>query len=245
VIVNHQYSRQVRGAVVALALISANIAVARAANPDAPPAEAAPPAKATAQQPADRTAAYRDLVRQEAVRFGIPPDLADAVASIESNYDPGAMGAAGEIGLMQVMPATAAMLGFRGTNAELAVPAVNVSLGVRYLSRAWQLAGTDLCRALMKYRAGHGEEQMSPLSVEYCRRAKLHLARKGSPLVDGLPIDTAAAPAVAGAVPRLAGRRPVARPAADGSRAFWARHEQRVARIRATVRAKWARLARN
>jgi ABC-type uncharacterized transport system substrate-binding protein len=29
----------------------------------------------------------------------------------------------------------------------------------------------------MKYRAGHGEEQMTPLSVEYCRRAREHLAQ--------------------------------------------------------------------
>src|SRR4029453_10151459 len=36
----------------------------------------------------------------------------------------------------------------------------------------------------MKYRAGWGEERMSPLSVEYCRRARSHLAAIGSPLAD-------------------------------------------------------------
>jgi hypothetical protein len=41
----------------------------------------------------------------------------------------------------------------------------------------------------MKYRAGHGEERMTPLSVEYCRRARGHLAAIGSPLGAGaLPI---------------------------------------------------------
>ena len=42
-----------------------------------------------------------------------------------------------------------------------------------------------MCRALMKYRAGHGEERMSPLSAEYCRRARGYLAAIGSPLVQG------------------------------------------------------------
>ena len=40
------------------------------------------------------------------------------------------------------------------------------------------------CRALMKYRAGHGEERFSERSVEYCRRARAHLASLGSPLAN-------------------------------------------------------------
>jgi hypothetical protein len=38
----------------------------------------------------------------------------------------------------------------------------------------------------MKYRAGHGEERMSERSVEYCRRARAHLAAIGSPLANAL-----------------------------------------------------------
>jgi hypothetical protein len=37
----------------------------------------------------------------------------------------------------------------------------------------------------MKYRAGHGEERMTPLSVEYCRRVRTHLAAIGSPVGKG------------------------------------------------------------
>jgi hypothetical protein len=37
----------------------------------------------------------------------------------------------------------------------------------------------------MKYRAGHGEERMTPLSVEYCRRVRTHLAAIGSPFAAG------------------------------------------------------------
>ena len=43
--------------------------------------------------------------------------------------------AVGEIGLMQVRPSTAAMLGFDGDTTELAKPEVNIRYGVTYLAR--------------------------------------------------------------------------------------------------------------
>jgi hypothetical protein len=98
---------------------------------------------------------------------------------------------------MQIRPTTAAMLGYRGTLAGLFEPETNVRYGIAYLGRAWQLADGNLCRALMKYRAGHGEERMTPLSVEYCRRVRVHLAAIGSPLGgggDALSISTSASP---------------------------------------------------
>ena len=83
---------------------------------------------------------------------------------------------------MQVRPTTAAMLGHSGTIADLHEPSTNIRYGVRYLAEAWKLANGDLCRALMKYRAGHGEERFSERSAEYCRRARAHLSSLGSPL---------------------------------------------------------------
>ena len=122
---------------------------------------------------------------REAETAGLPPALADAVTRVESAFNPDAVGKVGEVGLMQVRPETAAMLGYRGPVAGLFEPETNIRYGVAYLSRAWQLANGDVCRALMKYRAGWGEERMSPLSVEYCRRARGHLAAIGSPLAHG------------------------------------------------------------
>jgi len=133
--------------------------------------------------PIDRLTHVR-LVRQEAQQRGLPPELAVAVAQVESAYNPNAVGTVGEVGLMQVRPTTAAMLGHSGTVAELHEPRTNIQYGVRYLADAWQLANGDLCRALMKYRAGHGEERFSERSVEYCRRARAYLASIGSPLAN-------------------------------------------------------------
>ena len=125
------------------------------------------------------------LITREAERRGLPAAIADAVARVESGFDPNAVGGVGEVGLMQVRPQTAAMLGYAGGVAGLFEPEVNVRYGVSYLARAWELAGGDVCRTLMKYRAGWGEERMTPLSVEYCRRARGHLAAIGSPLAGG------------------------------------------------------------
>jgi soluble lytic murein transglycosylase-like protein len=67
--------------------------------------------------------------------------------AVESGYNPDEIGASGEIGLMQVLPSTARMLGFTGTLAELAAPQTNARYSVAYLAQAWRLAGGDLCIA--------------------------------------------------------------------------------------------------
>ncbi len=192
-----------------------------------------------AQEP-EASKTYRALIKKEAAQNGLPPDIADAVAAIETGYDPGAIGAVGEIGLMQVRPETAAMLGFTGDLAELARPDVNIHYGVTYLSQAWRLAGGDLCRALMKYRAGHGEEIMSALSMTYCGRARAHLAEAGSPFAAAISAPFVFDPAL----PKSPGakRGPRIRTAAV-SRAFWAAHDARVKAIANRLEAKWRRMA--
>jgi soluble lytic murein transglycosylase-like protein len=135
-------------------------------------------------------ASYRAIVEREALAYGVPPELADAVMAVESGYNPATVGADGEIGLMQLMPATAGMLGFTGTLAELAVPETNIHYGVIYLAAAWQLAGQDLCTATMKYRAGHGETRFSVRSVDYCIRVRAHLAARGFPVTGAVPTPT-------------------------------------------------------
>jgi soluble lytic murein transglycosylase-like protein len=185
---------------------------------------------------------FRALITEEAEKNGLPADIADAVTAIESGYDPAAIGAAGEIGLMQVRPETALMLGFKGDLSELATPEVNIRYGVTYLGQAWRLAGGDLCRALMKYRAGHGEEVMSPLSLSYCLRAGAHLAAEGSPYAAGVSVPLVASGPLRQAQARVRHGPPPIRTAAV-SRAFWAAEEARVKAITARVKARWRRVA--
>lgn len=122
--------------------------------------------------------------------YGLEPRLAHAVMEIESGFDPEARGADGEVGLMQVMPATARMLGFRGPLEDLSAPKTNIALGVKYLAQANRLADGDLCTTVMKYRAGHNESRFSALSVRYCQRARSILAREGFEVDGPLPVAT-------------------------------------------------------
>src|SRR5215207_4400363 len=183
----------VHGLCAAVALALWPVTATAQAEPDSSGAQAfptlpLPPAiEGLIGMPQTYTAArssYLALITSEAEQRGLPAALADAVAQVESRYSANAVGSLGEVGLMQIRPRTAALLGYKGEAAGLAEPETNVRLGVAYLARAWQLAKGDVCRALMKYRAGWGEERMSPLSVEYCRRARSHLAAIGSPLAD-------------------------------------------------------------
>jgi hypothetical protein len=228
-----------------------------------------PPASADAQRFPGREA-IRAIIERETATTRLPPDIAEAVVFVESRYDSSVVGSVGEIGLMQVRPETAAMLGFRGTLAELAKPEINIHYGVIYLSRAWRMTEGDLCRALMKYRAGHGEEAMTPRSVIYCNRARNRLVAMNSPFaVPGALAAVPPAPAPAAAAPtaRLSEAkssqakssqakssqaspvRPTAvyarykQGTAAASRAFWAAHEARVRAINARIESKWRRVA--
>ena len=190
---------------------------------------------------AQRRARHLALLTRQAEAQGLPPAVADAVATVESAYDDRAVGEDGEVGLMQVLPSTAAMLGFRGPREALFEPETNIRYGVAYLARAWALTQGNLCRTLMKYRAGHGEERMTPLSVEYCRRALAHLAGLGSPLAAGAALPVATAPGLPLATGRATVRLTTAergrmrrgqRSVADSER-FWAAHEARIQALRA------------
>jgi hypothetical protein len=133
---------------------------------------------------------FRTLAVCEAKRVGLPPELAATVMEIESGFNPGAVGDAGEIGLMQVMPPTARLLGFQGDDEALADPATNVRLGVAYLAKAHTLAGGDLCTTVMKYRAGHAQIKFSARSVAYCLRARKILTREGYRVTGKIPVPT-------------------------------------------------------
>ncbi|HXH46573.1 MAG TPA: transglycosylase SLT domain-containing protein [Bradyrhizobium sp.] len=162
---------------------------------DRPPPAASPPGRdspAPAVPPSKLRgpSAYRDLIEKEAARAGLPAEIAEAVMAVESGYNAGAIGAVGEIGLMQIRPATARMLGFTGSDAALAVPETNIHYGVTYLGQAWRLAGADLCTAVMKYRAGHGETRFSFLSVNYCLAVRSRLLARGFRVTGQVPVAT-------------------------------------------------------
>ena len=122
------------------------------------------------------TGKFGDIVARYASSYGIPESLAHAVITVESNYRADARGAAGEVGLMQIKPATARMMGFKGSTKELFNPETNIKYGMKYLAKAHELGGGTTCGTILKYNAGHGAKRMNKISAAYCSKVKKHLA---------------------------------------------------------------------
>jgi hypothetical protein len=133
---------------------------------------------------------YRRIGEAEALRNKIPFAIVDAVMRVESGYNPQAKGDVGEVGLMQILPSTADMMGFKGPLSALSDPQTNIAYGTQYLAEAWRLANQDICTTVMKYRAGHAETRFSVKSVEYCKRVRTHLASIGFPVTGDVPKPT-------------------------------------------------------
>ena len=118
---------------------------------------------------------YSDIVARYAASYGVPARLAHAVIKVESNYRPGMVGSAGEIGLMQIKPATARMMGYSGSVRGLYDPDTNIKYGMKYLAMARELAGGTTCGTILKYNAGHAAKRMNPISAAYCRKVQAQL----------------------------------------------------------------------
>lgn len=90
---------------------------------------------------------------------GIDPLVLHAVIRQESRFQPDALSPAGAVGLMQLMPRTAAEAARREKmrkpgRRELLRPSVNIRLGASYLSRLVKGYGGDYLRAIAAYNAG-------------------------------------------------------------------------------------------
>jgi hypothetical protein len=90
----------------------------------------------------------QSLITSVANQLGVPPSIALAVAQKESSFNQAAVGAAGEIGVFQLMPATAA-----GLNVNPSDLTQNVEGGVSLLASLYQQFG-NWTEALAAYNAG-------------------------------------------------------------------------------------------
>jgi soluble lytic murein transglycosylase-like protein len=97
-----------------------------------------------------RSAAYEDLIIQNASEQNISADLVRAVIHVESGFNPFARSIKGAMGLMQLMPATARELGV--TNAF--DPGQNIRGGVAYLGSLLARYQSNVELALAAYNAG-------------------------------------------------------------------------------------------
>ena len=115
---------------------------------------------------------FSTIVARYAAAYGVSPRLAHAVITVESNYRSDARGRAGEVGLMQIKPATARMMGYSGSAKGLFDPETNIKFGMKYLAKAQNLGNGTTCGTILKYNAGHGAKRMNPISSAYCAKVK-------------------------------------------------------------------------
>ncbi len=116
---------------------------------DAPVPPRAAPAHVPVAATAPRAQAFRPAVDRAARQYEVSPALVDAIAHVESRYDPKAVSPAHAVGIMQLMPATA-----QGLGVAAADPAANIRGGTAYLRLLLNRFDGDIVRTIAAYNAG-------------------------------------------------------------------------------------------
>lgn len=89
------------------------------------------------------------LIKEAAARYQVDPRLVAAVAQTESGGNQEAVSPAGAVGVMQLMPETAAGLGVNPYDKRQ-----NIEGGAKYLRQMMDIFGGDVQKAVAAYNAG-------------------------------------------------------------------------------------------
>jgi hypothetical protein len=99
-----------------------------------------------------RRSNYDSIIRRVALYHGVDPDLVKGIIHVESQYNPLALSPKGAMGLMQLMPETASLLGVH----DPWDPNENIAGGTKFISYLIKRYNGDLNKALAAYNAGPG-----------------------------------------------------------------------------------------
>jgi hypothetical protein len=143
------------------------------------------------------------IVDNAAKHYGVDPNLANAVVTMESHGNPNAHSPAGAIGVMQLMPATAAWLGVK----DPWDPVQNINGGMKYLAQLSARYNGDKKSIFAAYNAGpgavdkHGGVPPYPETQNYVRTG---MGMLGSRLLHQPPPSAPQAPTTQAAAPPAA-----------------------------------------
>lgn len=102
----------------------------------------------------NETRELRRLIVASAGENDIPVSLVQRVVIRESTHRPEARNGP-YYGLMQILPATARSMGFRGRPTDLLDAETNLKYATRYLRGAWLVSGGDEAEAVRWYARGY------------------------------------------------------------------------------------------
>ena len=102
----------------------------------------------------NETPELRTLINTYADFYDVPRPLVHKVIQRESDYRPKARNGP-YYGMMQILPETAGIMGFRGRPNDLLDAETNLRWAVKYLRGAWLVSDGDMDRAVMWYARGY------------------------------------------------------------------------------------------
>ncbi|MEP5631533.1 MAG: lytic transglycosylase domain-containing protein [Tateyamaria sp.] len=102
----------------------------------------------------NETPQLRALIEQAAAENDVPVALVQRVVIRESTHRPSARNGP-YFGLMQILPATARSMGFKGEPSDLLDAETNLRYATRYLRGAWMVSDGDMDRAVQWYARGY------------------------------------------------------------------------------------------
>ncbi len=113
------------------------------------------PRRAASVPNAQRHVQFNAYIREAADLYQLPESFIRAVMRVESNFNPDVVSHAGAMGLMQLMPRTAASMGVRDPFDARQ----NILGGTRYLRVLANHFSGDLVLTIAAYNAGEGAVQ--------------------------------------------------------------------------------------
>ena len=145
-----------------------------------------------------RAAQFQSLIEEHASLNQVSTDLVRALIQAESAFNPRAVSPKGALGLMQLMPATAAEYGV----SDPFNPVENVRAGVKYLKRLLEGYDGNVELALAAYNAGPGAVKKYGGKVPPYRETRNYVSRIQS---------STSLPETMGTTGALSARRPIYR----------------------------------
>lgn len=122
-----------------------------AAEPEAPPRPAEPPLYP------NETPELRQKINFWADHYEVPRSLVHRLAIRESTHRPWAVNRP-YYGLLQILPATARSMGFKGQPQDLLDADTNLEFAVKYLRGAWLISDGSQDMAVKHYSRGYYHE---------------------------------------------------------------------------------------